>query len=221
MSVFFHGTRAVYAAGDLLQAEHGVVWVTDNLDAAIWAAELADGDEPPHVYEVEVDGLTRDHADDADFERPPYPSMTLQTQGAVKVRQEITQWRHYHGTKAQLAIGDLIAPGHAANFGPTPRTSNFVYFTRTLDAAIWGAELAAGAGPERIFVVEPTGAVEDDPNLTNTRFKGNPSKSFRSRFPLQIVDELETWNGHPLALVEAMKAAQAKRDSDGVEPNDN
>lgn len=84
----------------------------------------------------------------------------------------------------------MIEPGDAANFGPSPRSANVVYFARTLDAATWGAELASGDAPGRIYIVEPTGEIEDDPNLTNMRFRGNPTKSFRSRGALRVTGEL-------------------------------
>lgn len=102
---------------------------------------------------------------------------------------------YYHGTKADLKVGDLIAPGYASNYGSRNQAA-FVYLTATLDAAIWGAELAVGAGPGRIYIVEPTGPIEDDPNLTNKRFPGNPTKSYRSRSPFRVVGEVTEWEGH-------------------------
>jgi len=102
---------------------------------------------------------------------------------------------YYHGTKAELKMGDLIEPGYASNFGKRKQAS-FVYLAATLDAAIWGAELAVGAGRGRIYIVEPTGPIEDDPNLTHKRFHGNPTKSYRSRNPFRIIGEVADWNGH-------------------------
>ena len=113
---------------------------------------------------------------------------------------------YLHGTKAELAVGDLLAPGRASNF-ETGRVMNYVYFSATLDAAVWGAELASGEGRGRIYIVEPTGAFEDDPNLTDKKFPGNPTRSFRSREPLRIVGELVDWVGHPPEKIEAMRAA--------------
>lgn len=113
--------------------------------------------------------------------------------------------RFLHGTRVQRAPGELIEPGHAANFGEGPRTANHVYFTGTLDAATWGAELARGEGRGRIYVVEPTGPFEDDPNLTDKKFPGNPTRSFRSRAPLRVVGELEAWQGHAPEQVQAMR----------------
>jgi len=76
----------------------------------------------------------------------------------------------YHGTRAGLQPGDLIAPGYSSNYGNRLK-ANFVYLSATLEAAIWGAELAAGEGRERIYIVEPTGPIEDDPNLTDKKFR--------------------------------------------------
>ena len=102
---------------------------------------------------------------------------------------------YYHGTKADLKVGDLVEPGYASNYGKR-KQAIFVYLAATLDAAIWGAELAVGAGHGRIYIVEPTGSIEDDPNLTNKRFPGNPTKSCRSQNPFRIIDEVMDWEGH-------------------------
>jgi hypothetical protein len=110
---------------------------------------------------------------------------------------------YYHGTKADLKVGDLIAPGYVSNYGQR-KQSNFVYLSATLDAAIWGAELAVGAGRGRIYVVEPTGPIEDDPNLTNKRFPGNPTKSYRSRDAFRVVAEVTEWQGHSPEQLKAM-----------------
>jgi hypothetical protein len=102
---------------------------------------------------------------------------------------------YYHGTKADLNVGDLIVPGHASNFG-TRKQALFVYLTATLDAATWGAELAVGAGRGRIYIVEPIGPIEDDPNLTDKKFPGNITRSYRSRHPFRVVGEVADWQGH-------------------------
>ncbi|MDX6365015.1 MAG: hypothetical protein QOK30_91 [Nocardioidaceae bacterium] len=112
---------------------------------------------------------------------------------------------YLHGTKADLAVGDMLVPGRLSNF-EEGRLMNFVYFTATLDAATWGAELAAGEGRGRIYVVEPTGEFEDDPNVTDKRFPGNPTQSFRSREPLRVVGELVAWVGHSPQKQQAMRA---------------
>lgn len=110
---------------------------------------------------------------------------------------------YYHGTKAELNVGDLIRPGYASNYGSRKHAA-FVYLTATLDAAIWGAELAVGEGRGRIYVVEPTGPIEDDPNLTNKRFPGNPTKSYRSPDPLRVVGEVTEWAGHSAERLKEM-----------------
>ncbi|NUO74417.1 MAG: NAD(+)--rifampin ADP-ribosyltransferase [Lysobacter sp.] len=102
---------------------------------------------------------------------------------------------YYHGTKADLRAGDLIAPGYSSNYGRRKQAA-FVYLAATLEAAIWGAELAVGEGPGRIYIVEPTGHIEDDPNLTDKRFPGNPTQSYRSRDPFRVVGEVAQWTGH-------------------------
>jgi len=111
---------------------------------------------------------------------------------------------YLHGTKANLAIGEMLVPGRESNF-EQGRTMNYVYFTATLDAAVWGAELASGDGRGRIYLVEPTGKFEDDPNVTDKKFPGNPTQSFRSRAPLRIVGELVDWVGHPATKLQAMR----------------
>ncbi len=113
-----------------------------------------------------------------------------------------------HGTKAQLAVGDLLVPGHISNFEPG-RVMNHVYVTETLDAAAWGAELAVGDGPGHIYIVEPTGAIEDDPNVTDKKFPGNPTRSYRTREPVRVVEELTGWTGHTSEQVQAMRAGLA------------
>ena len=110
----------------------------------------------------------------------------------------------YHGTRADLAVGDFLSPGFASNF--QAQALSWIYFAGTLDAATWGAELAKGEGRERVYIVEPTGAFEDDPNLTDKKFPGNPTASYRSRAPLRIVGEVETWEPHPPERVAEMKA---------------
>ena len=122
----------------------------------------------------------------------------------------------YHGTKADLKHGDLIAPGYASNYGQRKRAA-YVYLSATLDAATWGAELAVGEGRGRIYVVEPTGPIEDDPNLTDKKFPGNPTKSFRTREPLRVIGEVIDWNGHPPQQLAAMRARLAELARLGIE----
>ena len=111
---------------------------------------------------------------------------------------------YLHGTKASLAVGEMLVPGRESNF-EHGRVMNHVYFTATLDAAVWGAELAEGPGRGRIYIVEPSGEFEDDPNVTDKRFPGNPTQSFRSREPLRVVGELVDWVGHSRERLQEMR----------------
>lgn len=120
----------------------------------------------------------------------------------------------FHGTRADMKPGDLIVVGYKSNFSVTNPLS-WVYFAGTLDAAIWGAELATGSGQERIYVVEPTGPIEDDPNLTDKKFPGNPTLSYRSRDPLRIIAEVTNWQGHPPERLQQMKEGLARLQADG------
>jgi len=120
-----------------------------------------------------------------------------------------------HGTKADLALGDLLVPGRLSNF-EAGRVMNHVYVTATLDAAAWGAELAVGEGSGRIYIVEPTGTLEDDPNVTDKKFPGNPTRSYRTDQPVRIVGELEDWVGHTPEQLQAMKDGLADLRRRGV-----
>jgi hypothetical protein len=122
----------------------------------------------------------------------------------------------YHGTRADLKAGDLIARGFASNYGQRKKAS-WVYLTATLDAAIWGAELAAGDGRERIYIVEPTGEIFDDPNLTDTKFPGNPTQSYRSQAPLLVTGEVAKWQSHTPERLQAMRDGIKRLGEQGVE----
>ncbi len=122
---------------------------------------------------------------------------------------------YFHGTKADLKVGDLIEVGLSSNYGPR-NNAKFIYLTATLDAAIWGAELAWGEARERIYLVEPTGPIEDDPNLTDKKFPGNPTKSYRSKHPFKVVGEMTIWQRHTPEQVKAMKDGLAKLKEQGI-----
>ena len=100
----------------------------------------------------------------------------------------------FHGTKAELKIGELLEPQHLSNY--QDKKSNYIYFTATLDAAKWGAELATSKSKERIYIVEPLGDFENDPNVTDKKLSGNPTRSYRSKSPLKIIAELSAWERH-------------------------
>jgi hypothetical protein len=222
---FYHGTRADLQPGDLLEpgGQDGVtayVRLTPDLDAAIWSAELSAGDGPGRVYIVAPTGLVEEDPDLTGQASPGNPTMAHRSQAPLRVTGEVTAWRYFHGTRADLKPGDLIAPGQKPNFGNLERTTTYVYLTRTLDAATWGAELAAGDGPGRIYIVEPTGPIEEDPNLTDKKFRGNPTKSFRARDPLRVTGEVTDWQGHAPALLKAMHDGLARLEQLGVEPID-
>lgn len=125
----------------------------------------------------------------------------------------------YHGTKADLELGALLAPGFQSNYGQR-KQANHVYFSATLDAAIWGAELAAGDGRGRIYIVEPTGSFEDDPNLTDKKFPGNPTKSYRTKDALRVVGEVKEWTGHAPEQLQAMKDNIERLRQQGIEAID-
>ncbi len=120
-----------------------------------------------------------------------------------------------HGTKADLSVGDLLVPGLRSNYG-SARLANHVYVTRTLDAAVWGAELATGDGRCRIYVVEPQGALEDDPNVTDRKYPGNPTRSYRTREPVRIVGEVTDWAGHSPEQLQAMRDRLADLERRGL-----
>jgi rifampin ADP-ribosylating transferase len=122
---------------------------------------------------------------------------------------------YFHGTKSDLKPGDLIEVGYNSNYGER-KNSKFIFLTSTLDAAIWGAELAYGDGRERIYLVEPTGEIENDPDLTDQKFKGNPSMSYRSVHPFKVVGEVAVWQGHEADQVKAMKEGIEKLKESGI-----
>jgi hypothetical protein len=122
---------------------------------------------------------------------------------------------YFHGTKADLKIGDLIEPGYNSNFGQR-KNAKYIFLTATLDAAIWGAELAVGKGRERIYLVEPTGEIENDPDLTDRKFPGNPTMSYRSTKPFRVVGEVTIWQSHPAEQVKMMKDNLEKLKAQGV-----
>lgn len=123
---------------------------------------------------------------------------------------------YFHGTKSDLKVGDLIEVGFNSNYGQR-KNAKYIFLTATLDAAIWGAELAFGDGQQRIYLVEPTGPIEDDPDLTDKKFPGNPSKSYRSTYPFKIIGEVTRWQGHPPEQVGMMKDHLKKLHEQGID----
>jgi rifampin ADP-ribosylating transferase len=126
----------------------------------------------------------------------------------------------FHGTWAIFEIGDELVAGHPSNYRGG-RVSNHVYFAGLVEPAIWGAELATaltgGDGRGRVYVVEPTGPFEDDPNVTNKRYPGNVTRSYRTRHPLRIVDEVHNWEGHSPDAVHSMLEHIARLRDEGLD----
>ncbi len=123
---------------------------------------------------------------------------------------------YFHGTKADLKVGDLIEVGFHSNYGQK-KNAKYIFLTATLDAAIWGAELSNGEGRERIYLVEPTGEIEDDPDLTDKKFPGNPTKSYRSTQAFRVVGEVTIWQGHSAEQLTTMKEHLEKLKEQGID----
>ena len=122
----------------------------------------------------------------------------------------------YHGTRADLRPGDLLTPGHASNYG-SRQTANFVYLTARKEGAALAAELAAGDGPARMYVVEPLGPIEDDPNVTDRKFPGNPIRAYRTRQPLRVVREDSGWTPLPPETLEKIREHIRQAAREGIE----
>ena len=144
---------------------------------------------------------------------------------AQPVAVTFESWDHvegpfFHGTRIAFHPGDEIVPGHDSNYHDG-RVSNHVYFSALLEPAVWGAELAValsgGNASGHIYVVEPTGPFEDDPNVTNKRFAGNVTRSYRTRHPVRVVHEVETWDRHPPEVLEGMLDSLARLRAQGLD----
>lgn len=129
----------------------------------------------------------------------------------------------FHGTRTAFAGGDLVLPGRRSHFRPAHPLQH-VYFTTRIETAAWGAELAAALATDvddavrsspRIYEVAPLGPFEDDPNVTDKRFPGNPTRSYRSREPLRVLQELASWSRHSTEDVEAMLASLRRLRAEG------
>lgn len=141
---------------------------------------------------------------------------TESNEESIESTQDRSSKTFYHGTKVNLKQGDLIAPGFNSNYGQRKK-AKYIYLTATLDAAIWGAELAVGESGGRIYIVEPTGPFEDDPNLTDKKFPGNPTKSYRSLHPLRVIGEVTDWKGHLPEQLNTMKEHLERLKQLGIE----
>ncbi len=140
----------------------------------------------------------------------------VRLQGSFNMNEKIpfSPGSFFHGTKADLKTGDFLTKGFLSNYAD--RTAKYIYFAGTLDAAVWGAELATGNGKQRSYVVEPTGEFEDDPNVTDKKFPGNPTKSYHTESPLKIIGEVVDWNGHSPEVLQNMREPLQKLDHMGI-----
>jgi hypothetical protein len=125
----------------------------------------------------------------------------------------------FHGTKADLRAGDLLTPGWRSNYG-SGRQAKHIYLTATRAGAPLAAELARGDGPGRVFRVEPLGTIEDDPNVTDKRFPGNPTRSYRTTEPLRVIEEVTGWKRPPHELIQQMRERMAELAELGIEAMD-
>ncbi len=126
----------------------------------------------------------------------------------------------FHGTRFAVDVGEHLVPGRSSNY-QEGRVSNNVYFSALVEPAVWGAELAVAlAGIEErghVYVVEPTGPFEDDPNVTNKKFPGNITQSYRTRHGLRVVGEVHDWQGHPREVLDGMLANIARLREQGLD----
>ncbi len=127
---------------------------------------------------------------------------------------------YFHGTPTSFAVGDLLVPGRSSNYHDG-RVSNHVYFSALLEPAVWAAELAMALAGRvehgHIYVVEPTGPFEDDPNVTNKRFPGNVTQSYRTRHPMRVINEVRDWHGHEPEVLQAMLDNLARLREQGLD----
>ncbi|WP_217634229.1 NAD(+)--rifampin ADP-ribosyltransferase [Raineyella antarctica] len=125
----------------------------------------------------------------------------------------------FHGTKADLRPGDLLRPGWRSNYG-SRRTANHIYLTARREGAPLAAALADGEGPGRVYRVEPLGTIEDDPNVTDKRFPGNPTRSYRTSEPVRVVEEILDWQPPEPQLIRHMRERMGELAELGIEAMD-
>jgi rifampin ADP-ribosylating transferase len=125
------------------------------------------------------------------------------------VNEVLDEGPFFHGTKADLRVGDLLTAGFRSNYRPEV-VMNHIYFTALRDGAGLGAELAAGDGTPRVYSVEPTGSFENDPNVTDKKFPGNPTRSYRSTEPLRVLAEVTDWTRLTPAALQAWRERLAE-----------
>jgi hypothetical protein len=176
------------------------LWQTGNFASVV---RVSDGDG----------GLMTDHDHDQQHDDGEWVPVTFEHCDHVR-------GPFFHGTARTFSIGDELVPGRGSNYHEG-RISNNVYFSALVDTAVWGAELAtalAGTGARgHVYVVEPTGPFEDDPNVTNKRFPGNITQSYRTRHAMRVVGELEEWDGHAPEVLQAMLDNLERLRADGLD----
>lgn len=125
----------------------------------------------------------------------------------------------FHGTHADLSPGDLIAPGYPSHYGAR-KLASWVYMTRIVAGAVLAAEIAAGEGRARVYLVEPTGPFEDDPNVTDKKFPGNPTQSYRTKDPLRVLEEVLDWAPTPAERLAQLRTFVERTRREGIEAID-
>lgn len=135
---------------------------------------------------------------------------TCKKEESLELKNIIDSGPFYHGTKAKLNAGDFLKPGFVSNYDSRV-VMNHIYFTATKDGAGFAAQMAVGSEPPRVYLVEPMGKFEDDPNVTDKKFPGNPTRSYRSTFPLKVIEEVKEWNKRPEEDIETLQKKIASR----------
>ena len=178
-------------------------------------------DHPPNDH-TPTDHTPNDHTI---VRTPSIAEAIAAAEGATHVPVTFDRFDHvdgpfFHGTARTFEVGDLLVTGQRSNF-QDGRISNHVYFAALLEPAVWAAELAtaltAPETPGRIYVVEPTGPFEDDPNVTNKKFPGNVTRSYRTRHALRVIAEVEDWEGHPPEVLQGMLDNLARLRAEGLD----
>jgi catechol 2,3-dioxygenase-like lactoylglutathione lyase family enzyme len=222
--VLAHNVRARAEVDDVLQRAEaaGATVVREARETSYGGYAGCFRDPDGHTWEIAWNpGFPLDERGDLTV-----PTLTEeQGQGAEHVPVTFDSCEHvegpfFHGTKIAFGVGDLVVPGHGSNFHDG-RTSNHVYFSALIEPAVWGAELAVALSEddarEHVYVVEPTGPFEDDPNLTNKRFPGNVTRSYRTRHPMRVVGEVDTWERHPPEVLQQMLDSIAQLRAQGLD----
>ena len=233
--------HAAYAAGDAAAAAYlhplanatQVRHILGSAAHAARAAELARGDDPV-VAEYVLTAAARRATPVVHDVLTRYPRAPEgRSRVAVLLRRLDSMMRDppprprlvddpgpfFHGTRADLRPGDLLTPGWRSNYG-SQRVANHISLTASREGAPLAAELSRGPGPGRVYRVEPLGRIEDDPNVTDKRFPGNPTRSYRTTEPLRVLEEIVDWTPPPAALIQELRKRMAELADLGIEAMD-